>query len=411
MPDINVNALSEAINDKLDRDMDNLLVESTESKNIANWSSNVTNCITEIPQDIKLELNNGTLTLKAGSKAYYPDGFEQDGTTKKFSTITTSSDIVLTDLPTSTTPDMLFLSINTMTLPGWPTTIIYSGDTDPLSGDTTTLWAFWYDTANNIFKTRENSATWATRHYTLPLGVDIGNGTDAIVAIKQVFNGFGYLGSTKFILPGVKGLIPNGRNEDGTLNNLSLNIASVKLVTGTSTANAIGVIGNNIHTNYEPDKFFYDDELNYNICNGNQVLAVPYTYPYYQASGVINNNIRFKKVSHLTDYSEADFVVAYQRPTAQNNYTWYRLYKSGWVEQGGKDFRHGYITITFPITMMDTNYSVVLTEYYQSTSGIDNSRNDNVITSNANTSTSSMYCYINDNTNIGVYWEVKGFVA
>ena len=30
-----------------------------------------------------------------------------------------------------------------------------------------------------------------------------------------------------------------------------------------------------------------------------------------------------------------DFVVASQLPTAENNYTWYRLYKSGWLEQGG----------------------------------------------------------------------------
>lgn len=30
-----------------------------------------------------------------------------------------------------------------------------------------------------------------------------------------------------------------------------------------------------------------------------------------------------------------DFVVESQLPTAENNYTWYRKYKSGWVEQGG----------------------------------------------------------------------------
>jgi hypothetical protein len=37
-------------------------------------STAITNCITSIPQDIKLELNNGTLTLKAGSKVYMPNG-------------------------------------------------------------------------------------------------------------------------------------------------------------------------------------------------------------------------------------------------------------------------------------------------------------------------------------------------
>ena len=45
---------------------------------VANASQMITNCITEIPQDIKLELNNGILTLKAGSKVYVPNGFETD---------------------------------------------------------------------------------------------------------------------------------------------------------------------------------------------------------------------------------------------------------------------------------------------------------------------------------------------
>jgi hypothetical protein len=30
-----------------------------------------------------------------------------------------------------------------------------------------------------------------------------------------------------------------------------------------------------------------------------------------------------------------DYVVDFQAPTSANNYTWYRKYKSGWVEQGG----------------------------------------------------------------------------
>lgn len=36
------------------------------------------------------------------------------------------------------------------------------------------------------------------------------------------------------------------------------------------------------------------------------------------------------------DSIPADYVVAWQMPTATNNYTWYRKYKSGWLEQGGK---------------------------------------------------------------------------
>lgn len=61
----------------------------------------------------------------------------------------------------------------------------------------------------------------------------------------------------------------------------------------------------------------------------------------------------------------ADYVVAFQAPTAANGYTWYRKYKSGWVEQGGTR----QITITndsgasivqLPIPMQNTNYFAVV---------------------------------------------------
>ena len=61
-------------------------------------------------------------------------------------------------------------------------------------------------------------------------------------------------------------------------------------------------------------------------------------------------------------------VIAFQAPTAQNNYTWYRKYADGWVEQGGHnhaiqaDNTDHSNYINFPVTMADTNYttSVVL---------------------------------------------------
>lgn len=60
-----------------------------------------------------------------------------------------------------------------------------------------------------------------------------------------------------------------------------------------------------------------------------------------------------------------DYVVEFQAPTAENDYTWYRKYKSGWVEQGGilraQTVTAGYAssqTLTLPITMADTNFTV-----------------------------------------------------
>lgn len=58
--------------------------------------------------------------------------------------------------------------------------------------------------------------------------------------------------------------------------------------------------------------------------------------------------------------SGSDYVIEYQMPTAENNYTWYRKYKSDWVEQGGY-IPQGYgeiITVEFPIPMA-TNHNPI----------------------------------------------------
>lgn len=59
----------------------------------------------------------------------------------------------------------------------------------------------------------------------------------------------------------------------------------------------------------------------------------------------------------------ADYVVAFQVPTADNNYTWYRKYKSGWVEQGGFSSTGNDATgknIIFPVKMQNSSYTVSL---------------------------------------------------
>ena len=50
-----------------------------------------------------------------------------------------------------------------------------------------------------------------------------------------------------------------------------------------------------------------------------------------------------------------DYVVESQSPTASNGYTWYRKYKSGWVEQGGTA-ASGSSSVTFPVEFANTGY-------------------------------------------------------
>ena len=186
-------------------------------------TSQITNCITEIPQDIKLELNNGVLTLKAGSKVYVPNGFEADGVTKKFDYVTVNEDIPMT-LTAAETRFPIMSAIGGIS--SADVSRCSSGNTRP-SGDGRRI--FYKATTNLVEKTEDGGSTW-TSGYSLPFCVFTGS-TEGIKSLDQVFNGFGYIGSTVFALPGVKGLIPNGRNADGSLKNIEF--VTSKVVTHT----------------------------------------------------------------------------------------------------------------------------------------------------------------------------------
>lgn len=89
--------------------------------------------------------------------------------------------------------------------------------------------------------------------------------------------------------------------------------------------------------------------------------------------------------------SDIDYVVETQIPTASNNYTWYRLYKSGWVEQGGKTpgTSDSQITVVFPIRYADVP-NVQLTRYFQT---LDSTAAQNQTTGIGNLSVTGFTCY------------------
>lgn len=225
-------------------------------------STVITNCITEIPQDIKLELNSGTLTLKAGSRVYVPNGFESDGTTPKFDAVIVENDLTFTSgTGWNTSPYMFYYDTNTSSLYQTLVSRSYSGSTAP-TGNT---YMAWYDTTNNTMKYTTNSGSTWTSGFSLPLGIVLNKTGNQFSSIDQVFNGFGYIGSTVFALPGVKGLIPNGRNEDGTLKSIEFTTSSV--ITSTNIYSYSGLLALNqsefdasIYTNYnEKDNYYYND--------------------------------------------------------------------------------------------------------------------------------------------------------
>lgn len=76
-----------------------------------------------------------------------------------------------------------------------------------------------------------------------------------------------------------------------------------------------------------------------------------------QISETLNNKTD-RDLRNVDTTAKADAVVDYQEPTGANNYTWYRKYKSGWVEQGGNVNGGTSQTATFPVEMADTHYTV-----------------------------------------------------
>lgn len=104
-----------------------------------------------------------------------------------------------------------------------------------------------------------------------------------------------------------------------------------------------------------------------------------------------------------TPMATADYVVEWQAPAAGNNYTWYRKYKSGWVEQGGQFAQSGDgVSITLPITMANANYSVV-------GGTLDNSGAAGW--RYANRTTTGFTKNLVGSTQCGGSWEVRGMAA
>ena len=116
-----------------------------------------------------------------------------------------------------------------------------------------------------------------------------------------------------------------------------------------------------------------------------------------------------------TEVGGADYVVEYQRPTSENNYRWYRLYKSGWIEQGGKMTitytanTNTSIPITFLKQMSDTGYTIMLTS--SDRSSVHNSNWTYLEGSQTVSGFDGRTYTTGITTTATAYWEVKGFAA
>lgn len=247
-------------------------------------ANKITNCILNIPQDINLTLDNGTLTFKAGSKVYFPDG----------SFVNINSDKTLTPRDYN----QVYVVDRSGNPVQWALNGVYSGSDAP----TDQQYMLWFDTANNIIKRSDDTGSTWTGDYSFPMGI-IGPDDNQNLAIKQVFNGFGFIGNSVFALPGIIGLTPNGRNEDGSLNNTRVVTSNVIVRTFQNTLSqntALYISENYISALKAPGN--YNFETNYNM-NGQNVFKACHIGTCQLTQGTVSN-FMIKNTFRAVDYNE-----------------------------------------------------------------------------------------------------------
>ena len=171
--------------------------EAAQAASTAAIINKISNCLTKIPQDIKLSVSSGTLTLGSGSKAYSGSG----------SVINITQN--LTASSSGTGSFLVFAKADASALVLCPLANCSSGTSDPQTENTV-----YYNTSTKTVSYHASANT--PTEVSLPLGVCTASGQ--ITSVAQVFNGFGFIGNVAFILPGVECLRAGGRNTDGSLN-------------------------------------------------------------------------------------------------------------------------------------------------------------------------------------------------
>lgn len=101
------------------------------------------------------------------------------------------------------------------------------------------------------------------------------------------------------------------------------------------------------------------------------------------------------------------FLVAKQDPSSSNNYTWYRKYSDGYVEQGGlfsnTSSSYATWTVNLPIKMSSTYYNAIAICFM--TGG------NYTPQINSRTATTVVFNQMLSSTAKGSCWEVRGMAA
>ena len=163
----------------------------------------------------------GSITIKKGSKLYYPNGFNTDGS-KRFDEIILENDTnTYIECITNVCPLYLNISSNNIFRRG-------VGNIADVEANKLTNGAFYATDTNKFYNIGINSDN-STYEYLMPLPIGMITTNYNGVTSAHIYNGIGYINNIYFITPGVKYLEPNGWNEDGTYRTIARKTDKVKI--------------------------------------------------------------------------------------------------------------------------------------------------------------------------------------
>lgn len=202
------------------------------------------NCILEIPQNIKCEINGSILTLKSKSTLVLGNG-------STYTTLTTTSDLTR-NIPSVSRKQRHIVWYKNGVLDSLDITYATSGSSAPtsfLAG----VYALWLNPDDETIKFTNNAgSTWNTNN-SYPIGI-IDIDVDGVASFAKdsngndmIFNGACFVGHHAVIYPGVSGILAYGFNSDGSLKNETSTMTSLSIVemtTGTYRAVCMAPSGN-----------------------------------------------------------------------------------------------------------------------------------------------------------------------
>ena len=197
----------------------------------------ISNCILEIPQNIKLELTNNIITLKAGSIV--------TNTGSTYSTLTTTQDTTLSPVVGNLDYNWYYLfNYGNINLQLIRQAGVNSGATLPESSESNND-LFYNTTDKIIYQWKTNTNTWNGTSYRYPIAIVRRKSSTEIEFAKDsngndiIFNGACFIGHHAICYPNIKGLLSNELDESGNLKSIKRINNALRIVELNQTYNTI----------------------------------------------------------------------------------------------------------------------------------------------------------------------------